>query len=125
VWHPDGERLLIATAEGTVQTRIDGSGTLPYLAGYHPGPWFPDGRVQFVIGMRVEPLPGHEPIRIYQATAEGVVDQDTGFYAEYPPIDVSNDGLAMADWGSVFTMNRRASVLVTGYDLEHLIGFAP
>jgi len=30
----------------------------------------------------------------------------------------------MADWGGVFTMNRRASVVVTGYHEEHLIGFA-
>ena len=124
IWHPDGQRLLIWAPEGTIQTRIDGSGTSPYLAGYHPGPWFPGGEVQFVFRVRVKPYPEYEPFRVHRATAQGVVDLNTGFDAEYPPIDVSPDGLFMADWGGVFTMNRRASVVVTGYHEEHLIGFA-
>jgi len=121
VWHPDGERLLIASPEGTVQTRIDGSGTSPYLNGYQPGPWFPDGQVQFVFQQAQPPKYGN---RVFRATGEGVVDVDSGFDVEYRPIDISPDGLFMADLGYVYTMNRSALTEVTGYQLEHLIGFA-
>jgi hypothetical protein len=114
VWHPDGERLLIASPEGTVQTRIDGSGTSPYLNGYQPGPWFPDGQFQFVFQQAQPPKYG---IRVFRATGEGVVDVDSGFDVEYRPIDISPDGLFMADLGYVYTMNR--SALTEGDWLQH------
>jgi hypothetical protein len=85
LWHPDGTRLLVASEQGTLQVATDGSGSSVYLAGFQPGPWFPDGRTQFV----TEQARG--VTRVYRADASGRVDLASAI-SSLVPVAVSPDG---------------------------------
>jgi hypothetical protein len=124
VWHADGQRLLMATSEGTQQVPISGAAPSMYLAGFHPGPWFPNGQTQFVIDLERAPTgnPLVSDYRVFRADAAGIVRRASEFQTSLPPIAISPDGLLMADQDSVYPLNRRDGFEVTGSD--HLLGFA-
>ncbi|HEX5632854.1 MAG TPA: Ig-like domain-containing protein [Gemmatimonadales bacterium] len=121
VWHPDGRRLLLATSEGTLEVPLGDGSASSYLPGYLPGPWFPGGNAQLVI----ELASWGRPLRVFRASASGVVDPASGAFMDAVPIAISPSGTMVMDWGFLFSLDHAESFEVTGYQIEHLVGFAP
>ena len=124
VWHADGRRLLMATPEGTLQVPVDGSAASLYLAGLHPGPWFADGRTQYVTSVQRLSTDNPPRFQVFRADAAGVVDLASEFHAAFPPIAISPDGRLVANWGYAYPVDRSEYFEVTGYEIEHVLGFA-